>query len=373
MNIDELPTPCALVDRDRVDANTAAMSARARALGVRLRPHVKTHKCAEAARLQTRGGAAGITVSTLAEARAFAAAGFDDITWAFPLPPDRAAEAVALAGEVARLHLLLDHADAADALERAARDAGRPASVLLEVDCGDHRGGVDPTSDASVALARRLHGSSHLDLLGVLTHGGHAYAARDRAGVAPIAAEERDVAVGFASRLEEEGIEVREVSVGSTPTMRVVDDLTGVTEIRPGNYVYFDAFQAAIGSCALDEVAFSVLATVVGAYPDQERIVVNAGALALSKDEGPTHVDPGCGYGVVATSDGATLLPELRVFSLSQEHGQIRGPGVTDRFRVGDRLRVLPNHSCLAAAQFDVMHVTAGAEVVETWTPARGW
>jgi len=373
MNIDELPTPCALVDRGRVDANTAWMSRRALELGVALRPHVKTHKCAEAGRLQVRGHFGGVTVSTLAEARAFAESGFEDITWAFPLSPDRAREALELGGSIERLNLLVDHDDAVTALEHAARTHDVRARVLLEVDCGDHRGGVDPTTDAGVALARRLQTSDRVDFRGVLTHGGHAYAATDRAAIAPVAAEERDVAVAFASRLRDEGIPVEEVSVGSTPTMRVVEDLSGVTEIRPGNYVFFDAFQAAIGSCGVDEIAFSVLATVVGAYTEQGKVIVNAGALALSKDAGPTHVDPDCGFGLVVSQDGATVHRDLRVTSLSQEHGQIRGAGATDHFRVGDRLRILPNHSCLAAAQFDRYHVTSGTEVTETWTPTRGW
>jgi D-serine deaminase-like pyridoxal phosphate-dependent protein len=183
------------------------------------------------------------------------------------------------------------------------------------------------------------------------------------------------VAAGFAARLRHAGIPVPEVSIGSTPTMSLAENLDGITEARPGNYVFYDAFQAAIGSCTLEDCAFSVLTTVVGHYPSQNKIIVDAGALALSKDPGPRHVDADCGFGAVFTADGQRHLPELRVVSLSQEHGQLRGvrPLRLPDYPVGSRLRIVPNHSCLAAAQHDRYHVVAGGRVTETWRPVRGW
>jgi len=152
------------------------------------------------------------------------------------------------------------------------------------------------------------------------------------------------------------------------------EDLSGVTEVRPGNYLFFDAFQAAIGSCRLDEVAFSVLATVLGAYPERRKLVVNAGALALSKDPGPIHVDPSCGFGVVVDPGDQDPIAGLRVVSLSQEHGVLHSDRPLDpRWKPGSRLRILPNHSCLAAACFDRFHVVRGAELVDEWRPVRGW
>ena len=180
--------------------------------------------------------------------------------------------------------------------------------------------------------------------------------------------------VAFAGRLRGEGIPVGEVSVGSTPTVMAAEDLTGVTEVRPGNYLCFDAFQAAIGSCRLDEVAFSVLATVLGAYPERRELVVNAGALALSKDPGPVHVDPDCGFGVVVDATDQRPITGLRVVSISQEHGVLRTDQPLDpRWQPGSRLRILPNHACLAAACFDRFHVVRGIEVVDEWRPVRGW
>jgi D-serine deaminase-like pyridoxal phosphate-dependent protein len=175
-----------------------------------------------------------------------------------------------------------------------------------------------------------------------------------------VAEQERDVIVRFAERLRADGIEVPEVSVGSTPTMSVAEQLAGVTEMRPGNYVFYDAFQAAIGSCALDHCAFSVLASVIGVYPG--RVVVDAGALALSKDAGTGDG----GYGVVL-GQGA-----FQVASLSQEHGVVR-VHADSHTRVGDQLRIIANHSCLAAACHDAYHVVRGDEVVDVWRPTRGW
>jgi len=375
MVLGDLPTPSAVVDLDVLERNAAAMAARAVRLGVGLRPHVKTHKCVEAARLQLAGLPPRVTVSTLAEARAFASAGFADVTYAVPLAPSRATEAVALAEGTERLQFVVDHDDAASALEDAARRRARRAAVFLKVDCGYHRAGVDPERGDSVALARRIADSPWLALRGVLTHAGHAYRCRDRDEIRRVAAQERDRTVAFAERLRESGLEIAVVSIGSTPTMSVAEDLAGVTEIRPGNYVFFDAFQAAIGSCARADVAFSVVASVIGSYPARAAAVLDAGSLALSSDPGPRHVDPECGFGVVCDLAGAEIVPGLRVSQLSQEHSKVETgePSAHRALRVGAKVRVLPNHSCLAAACFDRYHVVRGETVVDAWRPVKYW
>ena len=374
MTFDQLSTPCALVDLDRLERNAASMSQQARRLGVRLRPHVKTHKCVEAARIQTAGEHGGITVSTLAEARAFADAGFADITWAVPVALDRLDDCTDLARRTDRFRVLVDHPRAVVELEAFAAAEGLRFEVLLEVDCGHHRSGVDPGDPAAVQLAAAIHSSPHLELAGILTHAGQSYRCGSRADAAGVARHERDIMVAFAGRLRAAGIAVTEVSVGSTPTVTAAEDLTGITEVRPGNYLFFDAFQAAVGSCRLDDVAFSVLATVIGVYPGRRELVVNAGALALSKDPGPVHVDPGCGFGVVVAPADQLPIPGLRVVSISQEHGVLRSDRpLASSWELGNRVRILPNHSCLAAACFDRFHVVRGSEVVDEWHPVRGW
>ncbi|TNE85486.1 MAG: DSD1 family PLP-dependent enzyme [Deltaproteobacteria bacterium] len=355
MRIHDLPTPCAVMDLDVVERNAEAMAAKADALGVRLRPHVKTHKIPHVARLQTPGPFKGITVSTLAEAHHFAKHGFTDITWALPLPPSRLAEAAELAERI-DLGVLVDTPATAARLV----EARRPMRVWLKIDCGYHRAGVDPTDPASMDLLRTLMEADHLDVRGVLTHAGHSYGCKDDPeGLLAIARQERDAVVDFAARADHAGLGFRHVSVGSTPTCSVIDDLTGVTEIRPGNYVFFDLHQLGLGVCAVEDIALSVVASVIGQH--MGRMVLDCGALALSKD--PGH---GEGYGRVFDLDGEEL--PIALHGLSQEHGLAKGyvPGL-------EKVRVLPNHSCLVAALHPVIYGVRGDEVVGQWAPVRGW
>jgi D-serine deaminase-like pyridoxal phosphate-dependent protein len=372
VHIDDLPTPCAVVDLDRLESNASRMATRAKRLGVQLRPHVKTHKCAEAARIQTAEACGGITVSTLAEARAFTAAGFSDITYAVPIAPQKIPEAVDLHARIEAFNLVVDTLDAATAVEAAAAVRGLRIPVFLEVDCGGGRTGVDPDGEVGDVLVGRFAASEAIDFRGLLTHAGHAYRARNRTDAYDIACAERNLMATLAAELRDRGVAIPVVSVGATPTVLAIDDLTGVTEVRPGNYLFFDAFQNGIGTCEIDEIAFSVLATVISVHPEQKRAVVDAGALALSVDPGPVHVDPECGFGRIVAVEDQHPLPGLRIARLTQEHGTLTGPGVA-ALRPGARLRIFPNHRCLSAACFESYHVLRGTEVVDEWHPARGW
>ncbi len=371
----ELTTPAALVDLDRLEANTSRISERVRRLGAKLRPHVKTHKCVEAARFQIRGHFGGITVSTLAEASFFARAGFRDITYAVPIAVSRLEEAVEIGRSLDAFHLLLDHESTFEAMAACARAKDVRLSSFLKVDCGYHRAGVDPKSEASVALALRMARSPDVEFAGILTHAGHSYHAANAEEIRAVAETERGVMAEFARKLGDAGAPPPIVSVGSTPTISLGESLEGITEARPGNYVFYDTFQAAIGSCGLESAAFSVLATVLSHYPERNEILIDAGGLALSRDEGPTHLDPRCGYGSIFSADGKTHFAGLRLSSLSQEHGKIGSDSPIDYpvIPVGSRLRIVPNHSCLAAALFDRYHVLRGETAVDEWRPVRGW
>jgi len=324
MLLPELSTPSAIVDLDKLHRNLNWMASHAQHLGVSLRPHIKTHKSIELAMLQTQthgGDPSGITVSTFAEASAFADAGFRDITWAVPIPMSRVRQAVDLSIRIGCLNIVVDHHDTVSALEQCAQSQGTSPNVLLKIDCGNHRAGVDPKSEHAMDLASRIARSSHLRFRGVLAHGGHAYACRTMSEVAQVALQERNETVGFAQRLRSVGIAVETVSVGSTPTMAAAKSLSetsdyttdcatdcakgfnatghGVTEIRPGNYALLDVFQATLGVCSLDDIALSVLSTVIGVYPERDSFVIDAGGLALSMDPGPVRIDADCGFGVV--------------------------------------------------------------------------
>ena len=357
MRIADLPTPALLLHADRLDANLRRMAERARALGVRLRPHLKTHKCVEVARRQRDYGASGVTVATLTEATVFADHGFDDVTWAFPVVLSRVDEARALAERVT-LRLTVDSAQAVEALERT----GFPFHVWLKVDCGYHRAGVDPAHPDTLGLIRRLAASATLRLDGLLTHSGHAYHEPTLDGRRRVAEQERRAVADLRARLASEGIVV-EASVGSTPAMTAVTSLDGVTEARPGNYAFYDGMQVALGTCQPADVAVTVLATVVSAPAGIDHVVTDAGALALSKDTGgtaPAH------YGTVLTVDGAPI-PGAVVRGVSQEHGLVTTP-----LGVGDRVQIVPNHSCLTVACHDEYAVMHGDQVVDRWTIWRG-
>ena len=365
-----LPTPAAVVDLPRLKQNTAQMVQKAHRLGVNLRPHVKTHKCVEAAQYQIGDHFGGITVSTLAEAVFFAKAGFHDITFAVPLAPGRVAKACDVAEQVETFHVLVDHPSAVEALGTEASHRGQTMSVFIKIDCGYHRAGISPADKRLIPLARLIHAHPNLHFQGVLTHGGHSYDCKGLDAIRQVAEQERSLIVEAAERLRADGLPVHVVSVGSTPTMVAVEDLSGVTEMRPGNYALFDQTQADIGTCATTDIAISVITEVIGVYPDRNTLLIDAGALALSKDAGITEVNKGC-FGSITHLSGEPIRG-LRLTGLSQEHGKISGENVA-MFAVGDRIRILPNHSCLVTALHAELHVEEDGQLVDTWCPARGW
>jgi len=369
MDITNLMTPAFLVDLPKLKSNIRAMKERARTHGVHLRPHVKTHKTAEIARLQLPNEASGITVSTLAEASFYQKAGFDDITYAFPITPNKLNQAAELTGRLKYFHILLDQFETATAVADYGRDNNVCFSVFLKVDCGYHRAGVDPCAPESVLLAEQMQASKHIRFRGILTHAGHSYHCRNREEIIGVAQQERDVMAEFANRLKRDGIDCETVSVGSTPTAVHGPDWQGVSEIRPGNYAFFDKFQADVGSCNLEEAAATVLTTVVAHYPQHNQMLIDAGALALSKDPGAVHLDDEIVYGAVSGH------PLLKVFSIAQEHGLVTSkiPIAFENFPVGSLLRIIPNHSCLTAALYDRYHVVEGNRVIDEWKPMRGW
>jgi len=361
----DVETPALLLHRDVMERNLKHMAERARRLGVALRPHIKTHKCLELGRRQLAHGAQGITVSTLFEADAFARGGFTDLTWAFPIDRTHIAHVrrIADAGGGVTLRVIVDDLETAKAL------AGTGLHVWLKVDCGYHRAGVDPASRYGLDVARELGAERGMTFDGILSHSGHAYRTRDTVEAAQIAEQERQVMTWFAELLRKDGLPVRGVSVGSTPAMMAAKDLTGVTEARPGNYIFFDRTMVLIGCCEPRDVAVSVLATVVSHQPGASHFVVDAGALSLSKDLGPGHLSLPPVFGEVQGH------PELTVASVSQEHGVIRAAvpaAIEGKFKVGEQIEIVPNHSCLTEAHFDEYVVIEGDRVMDRWHIERG-
>jgi D-serine deaminase-like pyridoxal phosphate-dependent protein len=372
MTLETLKTPGLVLDVVKVRRNAAEMSRRIKQFGADLRPHIKTHKCIEVARIQTAGHSGAVTVSTLAEARAFAANGFSKITYAIPIESGKFDEAIEISREC-KLSLITDDVDVPDQLNDAARRANVHLDLFLKVDCGYHRCGVEPANPEAVEIPRRIANASNLRFAGILTHAGHSYNCQTKQEVLELAKHERDVMAGFGETLRKEIGEVPIVSIGSTPTITSVDHLEGIDEVRPGNYIFFDAFQATLGSCSFDDCALTVLASVVHRDRSRRKLIIDAGAIALSKDRGPVALNPDCGYGRVLDLEEKDL--NLTVSEMSQEHGVVMAEddSTFDRLKVGSRVRVLANHSCLTAAQHSHYNVLEGDHIVDRWKIHTGW
>ena len=367
MKIADLITPALIIDKDVLLRNIQAMAKKAHSSGVLLRPHIKTHKCLEIATLQAEHGAKGITVSTLGEATSFIDNGFTDVTIAYPIIPDKFPTIIQLAQKT-NLNIITDHPKIITMLEAQCISADAQLNVLLKIDCGYHRCGVDPQNPLALKLARKIHEASHLIFKGILTHAGHAYSAKSPDEIRLIAEAEQAIMLKFAQKLQNQGLTPETVSIGSTPTVMLAKSIkSGITEVRPGNYVFFDNSQIALGSCRISDCALSVLTSVVSVQ--DSHVVVDAGATVLSKDAGTTHIPSINGYGIVLDPINQHPLANARITKLSQEHGIIDF-GETSKnhsFSPGDHLRIIPNHSCLTANLFDQYYVINGNRVITTW------
>lgn len=260
-----LDTPCLVLDRDRLERNALRMRARCEVLGVALRPHLKTAKSIEVARIAAGGEPGPITVSTLAEAAFFASAGWRDLLYATAITPTKLQRVARIQREYgARLRCVVDSEEAAAAIGREAARIGTQVGVLIEIDCGEHRSGIEPASDALAALADTIAGCAQLELIGVMTHAGHSYALDTPPSIAALAEVERYAAVSSAELLRRRGHACPIVSVGSTPTVLFADHLSGVTEARAGIYLFWDLAQLSRGVCAREDIAVTVLAAVIG-------------------------------------------------------------------------------------------------------------
>lgn len=368
----ELRTPALLLDRARLQANLDRMAARAGQLGVSLRPHMKTAKSVQVARLATKDQAGGITVSTLAEAEYFARAGFFDILYGVGITPDKLADVASIQALAARIMLILDDPDCARMVaERAAGLAGT-FDFLIEIDCGQHRTGLLPGDPRVLECARILNQADNCAVLGVMTHAGHSYDCKSIDAVKAVAEGERAAVVAAAEAIRGAGMSCPIVSVGSTPTALHAEHLDGVTEMRPGVFMFGDLFQESIGSCSLDDLALSALASVIAWRGDEGRAMIDAGALALSLDRGAADENGQFAYGMAADLNGRPLPGRPRIRQVNQEHGFL--PGLTEAPRIGQRLRVLPNHACSMAAQYGCYHlIDENGRIVDTWERTGGW
>ncbi|ODU17698.1 MULTISPECIES: DSD1 family PLP-dependent enzyme [Variovorax] len=371
-----IDTPAALVDEARMQRNIARMQQRMDALGVRFRPHVKTTKCIEVAKAQQAAGARGITVSTLKEAQQFFAAGFTDILYAVGMAPHRLAHALELRRRGCALGIITDGIESARAIAEFGRANGEAFDVLIEVDTDGHRSGIRPDEDRLLEVARVLH-EGGMRLGGVMTHAGSSYDFDTPEALRAVAEQERAGCVHAAQRLRDAGLPCPVVSVGSTPTALMAESLDGVTEVRAGVYVFFDLVMRNVGVCSEQDIALSVLATVIGHQPEKGWAILDAGWMAMSRDRGTQKQKHDFGFGQACDVNGRVL--EGYVLSgANQEHGILSREGEADtgiaaRFPIGTRLRILPNHACATGAQFPEYHALSEDGTLQTWGRFHGW
>ena len=363
MKLSDLRTPSVLIDKTRLEQNVDRMQAAAKARSIRLRPHAKTHKSPDLARVQIARGAVGICCAKLGEAEVFAAAGIEDIRLPYPINPVNVDRVLRLL-DVTRLSFIVDDVDVARGWSGLMRVNKREVDVLVKVDVGFHRCGMDPERRDAAELVARVAELPGLRFRGLLSHAGHAYGAGSESEIAAIAANEAQTLVRLAAEVERLGPRVEEVSVGATPTARFSLQQDGITELRPGNYIYFDRTQVGLGAATWDDCALTVLARVVS-RPSVDRIILDCGSKTLTTDQargfGSTP-----GFGVVY-EDLDTPRPNesLLVERLSEEHANVRVVGTPCGLKTGDLVRVLPNHACVVSNLVDSVWLVNGDAVLD--------
>ena len=360
MHLSDLPTPQVLIDHSRALRNIDRAQQMASSAGLRLRPHAKTHKSPVVAKWQIDRGAVGVCCAKVGEAEVFAGAGIADIRLPYPVNPSNATRVLALMDRAA-ISIIVDHLDVARGWSEAMQRAGRRLDVLVKVDVGFHRCGIDPDRDA-LGFIQTIASLPGLRLRGLLSHAGHGYHATSDEELAGVAEAEAGILTALKERAARAGIALDEISVGATPTLRFSVRQRGLTELRPGNYVYFDRTQLALGAATLDDCALTVLATVVSKHDG--RIILDCGSKTLTNDQA-RGISNAPGYGAVLTADGSDIDDTLTIERLSEEHATVRVTGTTP-LEPGDRVRVLPNHSCVVSNLVDAIRLVNGERVIDT-------
>jgi len=374
--LSSLETPVLLLDEAQMRRNIARMQALMDKLGVVLRPHAKTSKCVEVVEQQIAAGARGITVSTLKEAEEFFAGGVDDILYAVAIVPAKLDHALALIRKGCKLRVITESVEGARAISEHGRKHGHVYDVLIEIDTDGHRSGVKPADPMLIEVAGALTDGARL--AGVMTHAGGSYACRTAEEREAFAEQERSRCVAAAEALRKAGFECPTVSVGSTPTALAARHLEGVTEVRAGVYIFFDLVIAGIGSCTRDEIAISVLGSVIGHQREAGWLITDAGWMAMSRDRGTQKQPHDYGYGLACDADGHPIA-DLAFDEANQEHGVLRWTGdksvdLAERFPIGTQLRILPNHACATGAQHEgyVVLPAEGGDL-KRWRRFGGW
>lgn len=374
MDLNTIQTPALLLDLNKFTENCEFMKNKCSRLGVQLRPHLKTGKSINFAKMQMTSASGPATVSTLAEAEYFFAHGVIDLIYAVGISPGKFDRVLALRSAGCDVKVILDNVETAVMFSEYCDQKKVPCPVLIEIDCDGHRSGVKPESDELIEIARAIKGEAYF--AGILTHAGDSYKCVGEQACQKAQENERDSLVSCAERLKKAGFECRIISAGSTPTAVFAKSWEGVTEVRCGVYCLFDLVMAGLGVCTKEQIALSLLVEVIGHQKEKGWVITDGGWMSMSRDRGTSAQAVDQGYGVVCDINGK-IYEDLIVGSANQEHGIIvhRDGGLIDPkdFPVGTRLRILPNHACAMAAQHPQYFVVKDGKIDAIWNRIYGW
>ena len=375
-NLEELDTPCLILDKSLLEKNCFKARKKCFELNTILRPHVKTPKSIEIAKIALDNQEGPITVSTLNEAEYFASAGFKDILYAVCIIPKKLKRLNFIQQKYScMIRMVIDSVFVAQEILNYSKLHNANFEILIEIDCGEGRSGLFHQDQKIRDISRVFAENDQTNLIGVLTHAGHSYSTKDKNEILSISNIERAEALASIKNFSNFNKMSPVISVGSTPTMFLASNLDGISEIRAGIYMFWDLAQASRGICKIEEIAISVLASVIGHNHQRKRIIIDAGSLALSKDVSANNFMKEAGYGLVCNPDTGIPFDGLNVSEVHQEHGSIdlESTDWFENFPIGSLVRILPNHACLTCAAHEKYNVLENEQITESWSRTNGW
>jgi len=375
-NLEELDTPCLILDKSLLEKNCFKARKKCLELNTILRPHVKTPKSIEIAKIALDNQEGPITVSTLNEAEYFASAGFKDILYAVCIIPKKLKRLNFIQQKYScMIRMVIDSVFVAQEILNYSKLHNANFEILIEIDCGEGRSGLFHQDQKIRDISRVFAENDQTNLIGVLTHAGHSYSTKDKNEILSISNIERAEALASIKNFSNFNKMSPVISVGSTPTMFLASNLDGISEIRAGIYMFWDLAQASRGICKIEEIAISVLASVIGHNHQRKRIIIDAGSLALSKDVSANNFMKEAGYGLVCNPDTGIPFDGLNVSEVHQEHGSIdlESTDWFENFPIGSLVRILPNHACLTCAAHEKYNVLENEQITESWSRTNGW
>ncbi|MDA9657243.1 alanine racemase [Alphaproteobacteria bacterium] len=375
-NLEELDTPCLILDKSLLEKNCFKARKKCLELNTILRPHVKTPKSIEIAKIALDNQEGPITVSTLNEAEYFASAGFKDILYAVCIIPKKLKRLNFIQQKYScMIRMVIDSVFVAQEILNYSKLHNANFEILIEIDCGEGRSGLFHQDQKIRDISRVFAENDQTNLIGVLTHAGHSYSTKDKNEILSISNIEREEALASIKNFSNFNKMSPVISVGSTPTMFLASNLDGISEIRAGIYMFWDLAQASRGICKIEEIAISVLASVIGHNHQRKRIIIDAGSLALSKDVSANNFMKEAGYGLVCNPDTGIPFDGLNVSEVHQEHGSIdlESTDWFENFPIGSLVRILPNHACLTCAAYEKYNVLENEQITESWSRTNGW